>query len=123
MGGLLVSNSAIIVGDMWLKNKAFAAVANAIPSVDTFFLIGSALLTYGTLKQLERTGAGLKFWLLYFVHRYIRLTGVYAVIVMFHTTLLRYFATGPTSYNISITVQSCRDSWWWNLLYVGNLPF
>ena len=121
MGGLLNNNMLVVYGDMWLGNKAFAVVVNALPSVDSFFLIGAALLTYGTLKQLERTGGGPKFWLLYFVHRYIRLTGVYAVIILFHTSLLRYFATGATSINIDWAVRGCRDSWWLNILYINNL--
>ena len=121
MSGLLNNNMMIPYGDMWLGNKAFAVMANAFPSVDSFFLIGSTLLTYGVLKQLEQRGGGLKFWILYFVHRYIRLTGVYAVIILFHATLLKHFATGPTSYNITWQVQGCRDTWWTNFLYVNNL--
>ena len=42
---------------------------NALPSVDTFFLMGSILVSYLTLQQLEKKRFNL---VLFYVHRYIR---------------------------------------------------
>ena len=50
-----------------------SAVFNAFPSVDTFFLIGATLLSYITLKELDKSkGSGVVFWIKFYVHRYIR---------------------------------------------------
>merc|ERR1712117_950726 len=73
-------------------------------------------------KELDKTnGGGVVFWIKFYVHRYIRLTGVYAIILFFHATLLKYFATGPGSFGISMASEACQDSWWKNLLYLNNV--
>ena len=58
------------------------AVRNAYPSVDSFFFMSGCLLSYITLKEmdaLERKCGGeltkkewTRFWIMYYVHRYIR---------------------------------------------------
>jgi len=101
---------------------AFQAILNGFPSVDSFFFIGSTLLAYITLKELDKTrGGNPKFWIMFYVHRYIRLTGVYAIAIGFTATLLRQFATGPQSYTVSMDPGYCQESWWINLLYINNL--
>ena len=115
-------NNLNIFGDEFLLNGAMNVVFNAFPSVDSFFLIGATLLTYLTLKELDRNnGGGFAFWIKFYVHRYIRLTGVYAVIIFFHATLLKFFATGPVSIWISYAHDICQESWWYNLLYINNV--
>ena len=44
-----------------------------------------------------------------FQSRYIRLTGVYAIIIGLHATLLKYFATGPQSYQVMSQVTKCQN--------------
>ena len=99
-----------------------AAIWNAMDSVDTFFLIGSVLLSYHTLKELDKTSGGsAKMWGMFYVHRYLRLTGVYAVIILWHTTLVKYIATGPQGYILDMYLsESCKSDWWANLLYINN---
>ena len=48
-----------------------------------------------------------------------RLTGVYAFIVLFHVSLMRYVPIGPAN-KIDYYVTSCQEGWWTNLLYVNN---
>ena len=46
------------------------AVMNATLSVDTFFVLSGALVSYGILKELDKTG-----WLnvpMLYIHRYLR---------------------------------------------------
>ena len=115
-------NNLNIFGDEFLLNGAMNVVFNAFPSVDSFFLIGATLLTYLTLKELDRNnGGGFAFWIKFYVHRYIRLTGVYAVIIFFHATLLKFFATGPVSAWVTGQSEECQNDWWKNLLYINNL--
>jgi len=119
LGKALVNNYGELVD--WLQNGAMAVVFNAYPSVDTFFLIGATLLSYITLKELDKNnGSGPVFWIKFYVHRYIRLTGVFSVIIFFHATLLKYFATGPYSFWVTMEHDFCEKNWWKNLLYVQN---
>jgi peptidoglycan/LPS O-acetylase OafA/YrhL len=60
---------------------------------------------------------------MYFVHRYIRLTGVYAIVIGLHATLLKFFATGVQSSFVSNAVENCQETWWINLLYLNNLKW
>ena len=107
-------------GPIW-GSLAFQAMEQAYPSVDTFFMIGACVLTYSTLKQLDKqNGGNLKFWIMFYVHRYLRLTAVYAMVIFFTATLWKHFATGPQSTYIDYDVSSCQKSWWINLLYLNN---
>ena len=123
--GLALSNNILTLlaadGPL-LGSLAFEPILNAFPSVDSFFFIGASLLSYLTLKELDRSqGGSLKFWLMYYVHRYIRLTGVYAVILGLMATLYRFGAYGPSSAAMELEHMECRKTWWTNLLYVNNL--
>ena len=107
-------------GPIW-GSLAFQAMEQAYPSVDTFFMIGACVLTYSTLKQLDKQkGGNFKFWIMFYVHRYLRLTAVYAMVIFFTATLWKHFATGPQSTYVDYDVSSCQKSWWINLLYVNN---
>ena len=74
---------------------------------------GATLLSYLTLKELDKNNGGsLKFWIMFVVHRYIRsnkrelllrsihivvmvrLTGLYAIVIGLTSTLVKFFATG-----------------------------
>jgi hypothetical protein len=87
MGGIFVNNPYWIYTFV-VEHGEFAAVVNALPSVDSFFLIGATLLSYLTLKELDKNNGGsLKFWIMFVVHRYIRLTGLYAIVIGLTSTL------------------------------------
>ena len=49
----------------------FQVVTNAFPSVDTFFLLSGCLLTFLTLKELDKTKGRIN-WIMFIVHRYLR---------------------------------------------------
>ena len=103
-------------------NLAFAAITNGYVSVDSFFFIGSTLLAYLTMQQLEKLkGGNLQFWLMYYIHRYIRLTAVYSIMIGIWATLLRFLATGPYSSFIETESSSCKEAWWSNMLYINNI--
>ena len=46
-----------------------------------------------------------------------------AVIIFFHATLLKYFATGPYSFQITLAHDYCQKNWWQDLLYIQNFFF
>ena len=90
-------------------------------AVDSFFFIGSTLLSYLHLYQLDKyKGGNVKFWFKYYVHRYIRLTGVYAVCIGLTSSLFKFLATGPSSFIVTYQVKNCKENWWKNLLYINN---
>jgi peptidoglycan/LPS O-acetylase OafA/YrhL len=49
---------------------AFRAVMNALPSVDTFFMLSGLLVSYMTFKELDRCRGRFSF-VTYYLHRYI----------------------------------------------------
>ena len=52
-------------------SKSMRLIFNASTSVDSFFMIGGCLLSYLTLKEVtKQKGGSVKFWIMYYVHRY-----------------------------------------------------
>ena len=95
------------------------AILNGFPSVDSFFLISGVLLTYLTLKELEKTKGRVNIGLFY-LHRYLRLTGTYLIIIGFTATLYRYCCPGPRCQEIEFAAQGCQNDWYRNILYINN---
>ncbi|XP_033118071.1 nose resistant to fluoxetine protein 6-like [Anneissia japonica] len=126
-GVALLANPTKIV-DV-LSRFTFQAVGNATFSVDSFFFLSGLLVTYLTLNYLRNNNGKLN-WVMFYVHRYLRLTPVYMLVIFIFTTLTPYFATGPLySYifdpnpapGVDTQITLCQDYWWTNLLYINNL--
>ncbi|XP_040570640.1 nose resistant to fluoxetine protein 6 [Lepeophtheirus salmonis] len=103
----------MIFGNFWSQT-----ISNAFSSVDTFFVLSGILVSYLTSKELERNSGRLN-WFLFYFHRYVRLTIVYGILILFVSSLYRHI--GPSSDIILQESQKCRDVFWTNLLYIGNL--
>jgi hypothetical protein len=54
---------------------------------------------------------------LYYLHRYLRLTIVYAFILGFIATLIVYVGIGPYWYDVNKFSNACRNAWWRQFLY------
>lgn len=93
-------------------------IHSACLGVDTFLLI-SGLLTVYTVSIYQD---GVKFNLImFYIHRYLRLTPVFAVVILIHATLLKFLGSGPLWYGAEQhLMESCRSLWWWALLYIQN---
>ena len=104
---------------------AFEAIDNALPSVDSFFLMSGALTTYIFLKELDRAGRSTKkhtvTLVMYYVHRYLRLTIPYLLIMGVVIAVAPYTSYGPGWEGIVMESDSCRKHWWKHLLYVQTL--
>lgn len=103
------------------KRFTFQAILNGTFSVDSFFFLSGLLVCYLCLKQLKKAGGSIN-WAMFYVHRYIRLTPVYMIVLMFYDTLWKYTLSGPYS---MVTNQGedngpCEKYWWTNLLYINN---
>nr|XP_015839403.1 PREDICTED: nose resistant to fluoxetine protein 6-like [Tribolium castaneum] len=94
-------------------------IMGATVSVDTFFTIGGLVTVYTFFKSMDK---GAKFnVLLFYFHRYLRLTPAYFIMGLIHIYLLNQFGNGPMWKAVDISlVQTCKDSWWSSLLYITN---
>ncbi|XP_071103158.1 O-acyltransferase like protein-like [Haliotis cracherodii] len=103
------------------QSFSFQIITNATLSVDSFFLLSGLLVTYLFLKETEKAGGlKVKHMILYYVHRYLRLTPIYAYVIFINTFLVVYLTDGPTWMG-SADSQFCVDNWWTNLLYINNV--
>lgn len=78
------------------------------------------------------------FWSLYYVHRYLRLTGALLFVSLFNATVLQYLEAGFAEWMFKAQVsvcssvlkhvvkvafpqrEVCERDWVWNILYVFN---
>jgi hypothetical protein len=104
---------------------AFEAVLNATPSVDSFFLMSGALTAYLMFRELDRAGTdGGKHsvtFVMYYVHRYLRLTITYALIMGVVIAVVPHVYNGPGWSNINQEAEMCRANWWAHFLYINTL--
>ncbi|KAH3756112.1 nose resistant to fluoxetine protein 6 [Pelomyxa schiedti] len=63
---------------------------------------------------------GTREWILHFVHRYLRLTPVYALMIFSMHYLGPLMARGPKALWVEGDYDSCGEYWWTNLLYINN---
>ncbi|XP_057655919.1 nose resistant to fluoxetine protein 6-like [Diorhabda carinulata] len=90
-------------------------------ATDTFLLIGGTLVTHSFFRR-EKFQKMRKFDLFkHYLHRYIRLTPLLTLVVLFDTTLIRYLSSGPIWDTINeILVKPCKTHWWETLLHIQN---
>jgi hypothetical protein len=91
-------------------------IGNSTVSVDTFFLMSGLLASFLLLRELDRNKGKFNVGL-YYLHRYLRLTIVYAFILGFIATLIVYVGTGPNWYSVNLFSNNCRNAWWRQFLY------
>ena len=102
----------------------FQAIVNGFFSVDSFFFLSGVLVAYLTLRDMARKKGKFSI-LMYYIHRYLRLTPTLAFVMFFAWFLTLHLANGPI-YQQELGVdspwyQSCEQYWWTNLLYINNL--
>ncbi|KAJ8919427.1 hypothetical protein NQ315_016523 [Exocentrus adspersus] len=101
----------------WVQRYFSTLVMGGTISVDTFFLIGSTLLSYHFILTVTRTDS---FNLLHFyLYRNIRILMPLAVVTAIYATLLHYFGSGPTWHDSAYAFQRpCQVFWWSTLLHL-----
>uniref|UniRef100_A0A182LZ52 Acyltransferase 3 domain-containing protein n=1 Tax=Anopheles culicifacies TaxID=139723 RepID=A0A182LZ52_9DIPT len=98
-------------------------VANGSHVVTTFFLISALMLVLTLVNKLEQTGRklGLLEIIMISIARYVRLTPVYAFIMLLEATWLVRYLDGPLWRKGFETGRTyCRKHWWANMLYINN---
>ena len=100
----------------------FQTIINAPLSVDSFFFMSGLLTAYLFLKECgKKEKVTIKQGILYYVHRYWRLTPPMMIWIMIVACLVKYVGEGRPGWVDYPGAQVCRDSWWINMLYIQNL--
>ncbi|VDM45094.1 unnamed protein product [Toxocara canis] len=99
-------------------------IVQAPLAVDSFFYLSGMLTSYLFMEKFKVEAAKGKsifsadMWSLFYIHRYIRLTPIYVIIMILDVTLFTYVSDGP--FWRPIEANYCRKSWWTNLIYMNN---
>lgn len=96
----------------------FQIVLQGFYSVDSFFVLSGFLLAYLSMKEFAKTKGRIA-WPYFYIHRYIRLTPIYMVILGFFTTVYLYLGSGPYWLDGNVD-KNCQKDWWKNLIYINN---
>ncbi|XP_041368252.1 nose resistant to fluoxetine protein 6-like [Gigantopelta aegis] len=103
-----------------ISNWTFHTILNALVAVDTFFTMSGLLVVYLIITEMKKSEGRVN-WVMFYFHRFWRLTPVYMCVLMLDVCLLRYVSDGPMWPQGGIELNACRDTWWTNLLYINNL--
>ncbi|CAI5452121.1 unnamed protein product [Caenorhabditis angaria] len=100
-------------------------MANAYYAVDTFFFISAFLLTFLWFKELKKRRAAVMSpmgWIMFYVHRILRLTPVYYITIFFFTFVFtRLLRDAPVYMSPAVQDDTCERNFWLNLLYIDNI--
>ncbi|XP_058832868.1 nose resistant to fluoxetine protein 6-like [Topomyia yanbarensis] len=98
-------------------------IVNGFQVVTTFFAISALVFTIMYIQKVRESGrkpGGLG-TILIIIFRYIRLTPVYALVLLFEATWFVRLQDGPFWRRATETgLTYCRRNWWINLLYLNN---
>ncbi|XP_055604214.1 nose resistant to fluoxetine protein 6-like [Uranotaenia lowii] len=103
---------------------ATIALINGTQIVQTFFTIGGFMLALQTCNVQAKSNGGKLSWITIptaIGFRYLRLTPVYAYVVLLHATWLSKLQDGPVWPRGVLTEERfCRKNWWTNMLFLNN---
>ena len=94
-------------------------LSNGSIFVEAFFLMSGLLVCLSLMRQLDRSKGSFNV-LRYYLHRYIRLTPLYAVVIALVAFVLPLMATGPDWHYFKKMAEAVRRLWWSQLLYINN---
>lgn len=99
------------------QHRYILIMINATAAVDTFFVISGTLLSYNLLRELDKNKGKFNYPLMV-VHRYLRITPTYMMIIAMMATVVPYLGYGPTWYNYDRDSEKCTKYWWAHALYI-----
>ncbi|XP_052270668.1 O-acyltransferase like protein-like isoform X1 [Dreissena polymorpha] len=106
----------------YYQRFTYQAVIGGGFAVDTFFVLSGFLVTWLQLKEMhKRNKCALGDWIMYYFHRFWRLTPIYMMVLMTFGCLYQYMGSGPFWPSKLWSAEHCKTVWWTNLLYVNNL--
>lgn len=88
--------------------------------VDVFFLMSGFLLAYLSLAEMAKRKGKMN-WLMFVIHRLIRICPIYFFIFMIYINILPYMGSGPAWPSMNYKYKEvCENYWWTNLLFISN---
>ncbi|KAL3271384.1 hypothetical protein HHI36_021868 [Cryptolaemus montrouzieri] len=115
-------DNLVYIGTDWINDTENMFILSATLAVDTFYTIGGLLTVYVFMKSpVLEAKESLKNipWL--YLHRYLRLTPAFAIMILIYGTgLIKYTTNGPKWYLMNETIDNCANNWWAALLYIQN---
>lgn len=118
VGSFVPWDNPFAVADLYFNWRMMTIFSGTL-SVDTFFLLSGFLMSYLTMKQLDKSKGKINPLMLY-LHRYIRLTPAYGLIMLVLSTVILHFGSGPMWSMFTVQSDNCAENWWANLLYINN---
>jgi peptidoglycan/LPS O-acetylase OafA/YrhL len=115
----MINANILAPGGEWMTSFVSAFVAIHPIAVDTFFVIGGFLLSRSMLSQIENGKLNIP---KLYLHRYLRITPVYAFLILFVVSVFKFMGDGPlwrSTINGNF-VTTCQDNWWPALLHIQN---
>uniref|UniRef100_A0A1Y9IRE9 Acyltransferase 3 domain-containing protein n=1 Tax=Anopheles merus TaxID=30066 RepID=A0A1Y9IRE9_ANOME len=106
-----------------MHNVGSMILTNGAQITQTFLAMSGTLLAIQFCSFAEKRNGKVSFLYVPFaiLYRYVRLTSVYAFVILLHATWLLKLQTGPLWRWGAETEQTfCRRNWWTNLLYINN---
>ena len=95
----------------------YQPVDNGFLAVDNFFVLSGLLMSYLSIREMERHQGKFPF-VFFYIHRYLRLSPAYFFALFLNFKVLPYVGSGPF-WSLS-NVHRCEKYWWTNILYINN---
>ncbi|TKR86527.1 hypothetical protein L596_011104 [Steinernema carpocapsae] len=98
-------------------------ITNAYYAVDSFLFLSGLLVAYMWFKMYNRNKRqtmSAPAWILFYVHRLLRLSPPYYIAILFYTFVFRTFLFNMPVYMTEVIPDPCPKNWWVNLLYLNN---
>jgi peptidoglycan/LPS O-acetylase OafA/YrhL len=95
------------------RNIAFQLITSDVLSVDTFFLLSGFLTAIHFVRQVRKEKLTFRMMILYYIHRYLRLTPTFILVMFVSIYLTPYFGHRPL-YPIQqgFEPDGCRNGYW-----------
>ncbi|CAL8083371.1 unnamed protein product [Calicophoron daubneyi] len=121
---MTVSNNLLVMSNKILNRWTFQVLLNSTISVDTFFFMSGLLTAYMGLNAYRKTHGWAnkaKFWTVFVVHRFVRLTPLYMFVLIVYTGLFTHLYDGPVYDQEGTTsgVNVCKENWY--ITYLNTL--
>ena len=106
------------------KDWGTQIIISAYLAVDTFFWQSGLLLSYIWFKkynQNKRQTMSVFNWVMFYVHRIVRLSPPYYILIAFYTWIVsRKWVANMSPLNHAPMDTSCDSNWWIDFLYLNN---
>ncbi|XP_044739898.1 uncharacterized protein LOC123301228 [Chrysoperla carnea] len=88
--------------------------------IQSFFLFSSFVLSISVFKQMEKNEFRIGFIFTTIFHRYLRLTPIYALLILINATLVVHVSNGGPYWHqrVELHKDNCRNGWW-QLTYIN----